>query len=757
MAKNYNDIYTAIYTNKNKMDFTNAMIRGNGIPLDASSVYNSFEAAQAYVNSNPVAYEGQVLAVTENNDTTVYVIAARLGTDGTTVEHYLKKVGTAPIGDDKSIVVAENGTVSIKGFNALTAAEDDYLPRVKWIEEVPASGEEGAEDYVPAIPAHAEIEWVAISAIVQGDGNTKTKVTSTDNSVIIEETKDEENDTITYDLSITHPDIPEYAIKADERTEDSTETKYHLTKDGNNVDVEIVVPDAYDDTALANRVSTLETTKANSADVYNKTEADNLLNAKANSADVYNKSEVYTKIETDTAIGAAVAAADHLKRIILDSPSSEETAEDVINQWLEENELISVADQYIYMIPTGLAYDDNKYYEYIIIVDGENKYIEQVGNWEVDLSDYVSETELATYLKDYYKQEQVDNLLKAYTTTAVLETKLEKYYTIEQISALLENYYTEEEINNLISNYYTQEQVDSQFENYYNKDSVDELFVAQEKDKSLVSDTEIAKLATVKENAEENFIKSVTERFNVSENGQLSFNSLGVNDIEGLNAALNDKVNKVIYNVPVYDENGNPIYEEDGITQKTEQIEGTLLSPEDKEKLAALVIGDEGIQVSGKVNADNVEGLATWITNNRTTVPGLLSSEDETKLDSIEANAQKNFITAIEESQFTVTDGKLAFTSTFNQQISNLTEESNLHSTRIINLENILNGYIDEDNNQVEGLVSIVNNFANTYVSLSDFNSTVGDLNQMKSKGVNLWNDIQAIQTALQWQIMTEE
>ena len=88
--------------------------------------------------------------------------------------------------------------------------------------------------------------------------------------------------------------------------------------------------------------------------------------------------------------------------------------------------------------------------------------------------------------------------------------------------------------------------------------------------KSLVLDTEIAKLATVEENAEENYIKSVTERFNVSEDGQLSLNPLGVGDITGLENALNDKVDKVIYNVPVVDENGDPVYEEDGITQKTE-------------------------------------------------------------------------------------------------------------------------------------------------------------------------------------------
>lgn len=503
--------------------------------------------------------------------------------------------------------------------------------------------------------------------------------------------------------------------------------------------------------------------KADTSNVYNKTEVDNLVDDlekslvdKANSADVYNKTEVYTKSETDTAIATAVSAADHLKRKLVEKY-------DDIQTYIDGHD---DADQYIFMVPTVYVYtsESNKYDEYIVLKSTEEDNtivytIEPVGTWAVDLADYVSETELADYLKTYYTQEQVNKLLEAYATTATLESKLEKYYTIEQLSAVLDGYYADDEIDALLANIYNKTEIDTKFDDYYTKTEVNDLLddkVSKEEGKSLVSDTEIAKLATVEENAEENFIKSVTERFNVSENGQLSFNPLSVNDIEGLETALGNKVDKVIYNVPVYDENGNPVYEEDGVTPKTEQVEGTLLSPEDQEKLAALVIGDEGVQISGKVNADNVEGLATWITNNRATVSGLFSAEDETKLDNIEAGAQKNFITAVEDSQFTVTNGKLAFADAFNQQMSNLTNASTLQANKIVNLENIVNGYTDDEGNSVEGLVSVVNNFASTYVALSDFNSVVGDLNQMKSQSVNLWSDVKEIQEALKWQTMTE-
>lgn len=97
MAKNYSEIYASIFTNKNKMDFSNAMIRGNGIPLDATEVYNSLNAAIKYAATDPVAYEGQLLAVTENGDTNVYVIGpvnqGNVTIDGASVANYLKLVG----------------------------------------------------------------------------------------------------------------------------------------------------------------------------------------------------------------------------------------------------------------------------------------------------------------------------------------------------------------------------------------------------------------------------------------------------------------------------------------------------------------------------------------------------------------------------------------------------------------------------------------------------------------------------------------
>jgi uncharacterized protein YjgD (DUF1641 family) len=253
--------------------------------------------------------------------------------------------------------------------------------------------------------------------------------------------------------------------------------------------------------------------KADKDSVYTKEEANGLF---ANAADVY------TKEETDTAIVTAINNAAHLKRVILNAPTGEQTVENVINQWLADNQITAAADQYIFMIPTGLSYDSNKYYEYIVIVGEETNTVEQVGNWEVDLSDYVSDTELADYLKDYYTSAKVDEILEAYATTAALTIELKKYYTIEQLTEVLSGYCTDDEVDALLANIYNKTEVDDKFKGYYTKDETDGLLnnkVEVVEGKSLVLDTEIAKLATVKENAEENYIKSVTERFSVSAAG----------------------------------------------------------------------------------------------------------------------------------------------------------------------------------------------------------------------------------------------
>ncbi len=96
--------------------------------------------------------------------------------------------------------------------------------------------------------------------------------------------------------------------------------------------------------------------------------------------------DTYTKTQIDEKL----AAAGHLNRIIIESL-------DDINEYLDKDDY----DKYIFMVPTGLEIDSDKYDEYIILeIDGQ-KFIEQVGSWEVNLEDYAKKTDLESYvLKD---------------------------------------------------------------------------------------------------------------------------------------------------------------------------------------------------------------------------------------------------------------------------------------------------------------------------------------------------------------------
>ena len=149
MAKNYEEIYSSVFTIGNKMDFTNTIIRGNGIPLDIYSVFDSYNKAVIFAADNAVAYEGEILAVTENGDTTVYVITpAKQGTiiiDNIEKDIYLKEVGTATLGDNKTIIL-NDGVLALKDFGTKYYA---YNSETKtWDSDVTEGWKEGLQPKV---------------------------------------------------------------------------------------------------------------------------------------------------------------------------------------------------------------------------------------------------------------------------------------------------------------------------------------------------------------------------------------------------------------------------------------------------------------------------------------------------------------------------------------------------------------------------------------------------------------------------------
>ena len=261
MAKNYNEI-EALVNKGNQMGLSNTIKRDYGIPLDYSSVQETYEAALAYAQTSTLAYIGQPISVGD----TLYIVTDE-------ANGFLKAVGTKPTGDEQSITVDENGKIAITGFKA---AGDATLTQKQ---------------------ADGSIKWVAISAIVEGDGNTQTVVKVADDSaLVISDAYDEANDTYTYTLDVDLPAIPAYTIVKDETVEG--QVTYKLTKDGQDEGTAIVVPNAYDDTSLANRVTELEALKDSKAN----TEHTHVISDVTGLQDAIDTAEENAKSYTDSEI-----------------------------------------------------------------------------------------------------------------------------------------------------------------------------------------------------------------------------------------------------------------------------------------------------------------------------------------------------------------------------------------------------------------------------------------------------------------------
>ncbi len=288
----------------------------------------------------------------------------------------------------------------------------------------------------------------------------------------------------------------------------------------------------------------------------------------------------YTKTETDEKIRQAVADAAHVKRKIVSSLQEVENYKDEAD-----------ATQYIFMVPTGLTEDSDRYDEYMVIEleDSEGvpvRYVEKVGSWEVNLEDYATKT---------------------YVTNVIA-------------------------------------------------DKVDKVEGSR-----LMTESEGTKLSGIEEGAQVNIVQEVNHIDFDLINKKLSLKDISVSKITNLQSLLDNKVDK---------------------------IEGyTLLSPTDQEKLAKLVIGDEGLQISGKVNADNVQGLDEWITKNTGSVIGLSQENFTTnllnKLNGIEERAEKNYISSVTSDFEVNVNGELRLVSITSAQISDLATLLNQKASKV--------------------------------------------------------------------------
>ena len=576
MAKIYNDFASA-----NLMSFAKSFARLNGQPLDKSEIWYSLAEAQAYAATD-AAYVGQTLAVidSENKNVVFYGIQDAEGT--------LKEVGSAPVGDNLSIEIAD-GKVQLKNFGKEYYA---YVPAVK--------DEEGN--------ITKESKYVLTEGFKAG----------LEPRVII----DGENLVIAW-YEPGSETIEDVATNIESVSKVVDELDEVLNAEGGLVD-------QVDE--LKDQVGTAADDTGNAATGLYKELEDlaDIVDTKADAEDVYTKEEADEAIAD--AVAEAVANAAHLSRVIVDS---------VADIPVEDDKSLTC----IYMVPTGLQADDDKYDEYMVIeydgIDEETgktikiRKVERVGSWEVDLSDYAKVSDL----------------------NALSQTVTDNKSAADQAH------------NNL------QQQI-----------------------------TDEVNRATAAENANaEEIAKKVDKATTLA--------GYGITDAYTKEETLNK------------------------ITEKITEVNG----------------GESAGEVLSKLNS--------YKETNNARVDAI-----EEALEALEG-AEPNFITAVNEDEFIVTEGVLELKNIPIAKVTNLEDTLNVIQSDVLTLEEILNGKTLEGGQVVQGVVAQLNDLTTTvsslsdsfvnYVTVKDFNAVVGDLEQMKANNINVMEDIDAIKDILLWKEIT--
>ena len=626
MPKNYSEIYTSVYTDGTSMSFGNAMLRGNGVPLDITEVYDSYAAAVNYAANNPVAYEGQLLAVTENGDTTVYVITPKSqGTiqidpdmDGVTqeVDVYIKEVGSMPTADGVTIELVD-GALKLVGLAGLDSAKT-YQPvlvngKLTW-QEPSTTTVEGLDTRLQA----AEEDIDNIQSVV---GNTE--------SGLVKDVTDVKAAASANAANITKLEEDygkaDASLKSELQTEIQTAVSTALAEakkyaDDNDSDT------VYDDTDVRALIKAAQD------------KADAVARDLATESDDRSSADTALEASLKAYVGEEIGKQAHFSAKVVDSTDDMKDSTT------------------LYLMKTAESGEDQ--YEEWMLIEGTPV---KIGTTATDLTDYVTNDALDTALST-----QKSDLEAQIGTVSdkLAEDKAELAEQISDVSGDLSSFKTS--VSETYETKATVKQRDDELQA-----AIDELAgeVAKKADAGISADiaeaADAAAAAQTKANenaeaisslqaadeslgnrvksledvgAEKNVIADVSEEFTIdSETRKLSVNKISTDKVDGLNATLSDQSDRIDGKVSTKTSEYNGA-----------QVEWRLLTPQEQAKLAALTIGDNGnIELSGKVTAQNVEGLSEFLTQNRDSIAGLLSVENQAKLESVESGAQANVLEGI--------------------------------------------------------------------------------------------------------------
>lgn len=550
MAKKYGENAAVDFAAANLMSFGKSFARLSGQPLDKSEIwYNDYDALVAYAGTD-AAYVGQKV---------VYI-----DTDANTVTHYsieldgsLKELGSSSIGDNETIVVAEDGTISLKGVAGLTFTEENE------------EGEDVAITYQPLM-TESGLTWVRPSA-------TTVEGLATE----IEGMKTESNSVKT-DVNALKSIVGDAEGGLVKDVADNTTAIDGINDKIGEVTAGKTVVEMISDAQTA---ATYDDTKVK-ADIKANADAITKLNANAE-----------TEGSVDYKIAQAVAQ-------IMENPDETMNSINELVTWCNEHaeDALALSNQVTANKNDIAALDE---------LVGETAVATQITN----------AIEAALKIEGVDKYALATDLTAAIARIAANETKL------AGIEAEAEK--------NVIASVDTEQ---------FNVDAERKLTlldlpmakvtgladalagkVTAEDGKRLMTNDEGTKLAAIEAGAQVNKIESVDEtQFAISEDKELTLLEIAMGKVTGLTAALEGKVDKA---------------------------EGyRLISASEATKLEALVLGDSGqVEISGKVNADNVEGLDEKLDLkvDKESGKSLVSDTLIAKLEGVAEGAQANVIESV--------------------------------------------------------------------------------------------------------------
>ena len=341
--------------------------RGNPLPLDSNSVFDSYAALETYA-AGVLAYPGQIVAVVNTDSTGIYYLDQNLA---------IQEVGKIPTGDEKSISIID-GKVQIKNFGDhyfKYVAADPVLPDIYATSTtLPADAADGTFAKVGTAETFVYYKkvggvWGTTEETPKASSYVKTTgfIDGLQPKVVLKEGSANE-----YELAWYEPSTE--TIEGVSAKVAAVDSKVNTVADvaaSNKEQIDGVKNDLFGEGgtkadpkegSLGKDLADVIAAVGGADSGLTKSLADltTEVGKKANAADVY------TKTQTDTKIGEAVAAQGHMKAQVVEGTG----------QMTENNVLYLVKDDTV----TGV----DQYNEYILI-DGTPTLI---GSTSTDLTGY---------------------------------------------------------------------------------------------------------------------------------------------------------------------------------------------------------------------------------------------------------------------------------------------------------------------------------------------------------------------------------